>query len=219
MRIAALADIHGNLPAFEAVLADLPPVDAIVCAGDLVGYYPWPAEVVALIQQEAIISVQGNHDRAVATGAGFRFHSAAQAGVDVAIECLSEAEREWLAELPQSRTLFNGSVKIVHGHPDDPDRYTYPEAFTPNLLAGEDILILGHTHVQHAAMFPEGTIVNPGSVGQPRDGEPGAAYALIDLQNSTVEDRRVSYDIDRVVAKVKEADLPRSLGERLRNGR
>jgi diadenosine tetraphosphatase ApaH/serine/threonine PP2A family protein phosphatase len=121
--------------------------------------------------------------------------------------------------LPDERTLLDGRVKLVHGHPDDPDRYTYPGDFGPDLLGDEDLLVMGHTHVQHHEAYDEGLVVNPGSVGQPRDGDPDAAYAVVDLDAGTVDERRVSYDVDRVAAAVREAGLPRRLGERLYEGR
>jgi diadenosine tetraphosphatase ApaH/serine/threonine PP2A family protein phosphatase len=143
----------------------------------------------------------------------------AQAGVEYAREHLDDDALAWLASLPDERTLFDDRVKVVHGHPDDPDRYTYPADFAPGMLDGEDLLVLGHTHVQHYAVFEEGMLVNPGSVGQPRDGDPDAAYAVVDLDDRTVEERRVAYDVDRVAAAIEEAGLPARLGQRLYEGR
>lgn len=219
MRIAAIADIHGNLPAFEAVLEAMPPVDAIVCAGDIVGYYPWPSAVIELIRDRNIPTVQGNHDRAVASETGFRFNAMASAGVEYALDQLSESQRNWLATLPTTRSACDGKVVIAHGHPDDPDRYTYPEDFSADLLGDESLLVLGHTHVQGSVVLPDGMIVNPGSVGQPRDGRPGAAFSIVDLGRQTVSEQRVDYNIDRVVDAVASANLPPELGQRLKNGR
>jgi diadenosine tetraphosphatase ApaH/serine/threonine PP2A family protein phosphatase len=143
----------------------------------------------------------------------------AQAGVEYAREHLDDDALAWLASLPDERTLLDDRVTVVHGHPDDPDRYTYPADFAPGMLDGEDLLVLGHTHVQHHAVFEEGMLVNPGSVGQPRDGDPDAAYAVVDLDDRTVEERRVAYDVDRVAAAIEEAGLPARLGQRLYEGR
>ncbi|WP_248515632.1 metallophosphoesterase family protein [Salinarchaeum laminariae] len=219
MRIGVLSDVHANLPALEAVLDDLPPVDALLNAGDIVGYNPWPSECLATVRERDVTSVMGNHDRAVATDSNFRFNGMAAAGVRYAREALDDHDIEWLASLPDERTCFEGQVRIVHGHPDDPDRYTYVEDFSPSLLDDEDVLVLGHTHVQHAERYPEGIVLNPGSVGQPRDRDPRAAYAVLDLEDQTVECRRVKYDVDRAVEAVQDANLPGKTGERLRDGR
>lgn len=219
MRLGVISDVHANRPALEAVFADMPSVDVIVCAGDVVGYNPWPLDCVDAIRDRGIPTVQGNHDRAVASGDAAGFNGMARAGVDYARNQLGSGAIGWLGALPAERTVAGGRVKIVHGHPDDPDRYTYPRDFSPGLLGDEELLILGHTHVQHHAVFDEGIVLNPGSVGQPRDGDPDAAYAVVDLDDRSVEEHRVSYDVDAVVAAVEAADLPRRIGERLRDGR
>lgn len=219
MRFGVISDVHANLPALLAVLDDMPPVDAVVCAGDVVGYNPWPADCVDAIRDRGISTVQGNHDRAVASGDAAGFNGMARAGVDLARRRLGSSAIGWLGALPTERLVAGGRVKIVHGHPDDPDRYTYPRDFAPGLLGDEELLVLGHTHVQHHAVFDGGIVLNPGSVGQPRDGDPDAAYAVVDLDDRSVEECRVRYDIDAVVAAVEDADLPRRIGERLREGR
>jgi putative phosphoesterase len=219
MRVGVISDIHGNKVALDAVLADMPAVDALVCAGDVVGYNPWPAECLATVRERDIPTVMGNHDRAVGLGSSFRFNSMAAAGVEYAIEALSEDQLDWLGDLPEERRMLEDRVKIVHGHPDNPDRYTYPQQFDPALLGDEDVLVMGHTHVQHHEEFAEGIVMNPGSVGQPRDGDPRAAYALLDLDAMTVTDHRVAYDIDIVQAAVQDAGLPEQIGDRLEQGR
>ncbi|USZ71123.1 metallophosphoesterase family protein [Natronosalvus halobius] len=218
MRIGLCSDVHGNLPALEAVLADLPDIDALVCAGDVVGYNPWPAECVDRLRDLEVPTVMGNHDRAVARETTFRFNAMAAAGVELARERLTDAQREWLASLPDERLAFDGQVKIVHGHPADPDRYTYPQDFSPRLLEDESVLVLGHTHVQHVERYAEGVVVNPGSVGQPRDEDPRAAYAVLDIEALEVETRRVAYDVERVQQAVAEAGLPEKIGSRLARG-
>lgn len=219
MRVAAIADIHGNLPALETVLADLPDVDAIVCAGDIVGYNPWPAECIDLVRDHGIHCISGNHDRAVAQDTGFRFNHQAKAGVEFARAQLSESAITWLRRLPVSQTRFDDALRIVHGHPDDPNRYTFPGDMSSELLGAEDVLIMGHTHVQHVETFDAGIVCNPGSVGQPRDSDPRAAYAIIDLRDHSVTAHRVAYPIDRVRKAISDAGLPEGLGERLTVGR
>ncbi|WP_435117365.1 metallophosphoesterase family protein [Halolamina sp. C58] len=219
MQLGVISDVHGNLPALERVLDAMPSVDLLVCAGDVVGYNPWPAACVDAVRDRGIPTVQGNHDRAVASGDAVGFNGMAKAGVDHARDQLDAGAIGWLGALPTERRVADGRVKIVHGHPDDPDHYTYPREFTPDLLDGEALLIMGHTHVQHHAVFDEGIVLNPGSVGQPRDRDPDAAYAVVDLDDRSVEEHRVSYDVDRVVDAVEDAALPPEIGERLREGR
>ncbi|MCU4743181.1 metallophosphoesterase family protein [Natronoglomus mannanivorans] len=219
MRVGLVSDIHGNRVALEAVLSDMPSVDALACAGDVVGYNPWPAECVDAMRKRDVPTVLGNHDAAVVDRTGFRFNGMAQAGVKHAIEHLEDDHLEWLESLPEERLEFDGRVKLVHGHPENPDRYTYPEDFSPRLLGDEDVLVLGHTHVQHAERYADGIVVNPGSVGQPRDGDPRAGYAVLDLEAMTVETRRVSYDIEAVQRAVKDAGLPERIGTRLARGK
>ena len=219
MRIGVISDVHANRVALEAVLADMPTVDELICAGDIVGYNPWPGAVLKTIRERNVPTVQGNHDRMLASGRNFPGNEMARAGIRHARAELSEAAIEYLRELPAERRLFDGRVKMVHGHPEDPDRYTYPEEFGAELLGEESILVLGHTHVQHVAETTDGIVLNPGSVGQPRDRNPKAAYALIDLEQMAVELRRVTYDISQVERAVAEADLPLRTAERLRDGR
>ena len=218
MRVGAISDVHGNRVALAAVLSDMPAVDLLVCAGDVVGYNPWPAECVEEIRSREIPTVMGNHDRAVVEGSGFWGNEMADAGVQYAIDRLAESQREWLAGLPERLTVADGRVKLVHGHPDDPDRYTYPESFSASMLGDEELLVLGHTHVQGHRLTGEGIVCNPGSVGQPRDGDPRAAYAVVDLGTESVEERRVEYDVDAVVEAIEEVGLPARTGERLSRG-
>ncbi|MFC6756655.1 MULTISPECIES: metallophosphoesterase family protein [Haloarcula] len=231
MKVGVISDIHGNRVALREVLAEMPDVDRLVCAGDVVGYNPWHAECVDAIRGEPaalpegpwptvpIPTVMGNHDRAVAGETPFTFNGMAQAGVEHARDQLGEKQLSWLADLPAERLLFDDRVKIVHGHPEDPDHYTYPEEFGPDLLGDEELLIMGHTHHQHHEVYDDGIVCNPGSVGQPRDGNYRAAFAVVDLAERTVHEHRVAYDTTAVIEAVEAAGLPREIGFRLTQGR
>jgi putative phosphoesterase len=219
MRVGVISDIHSNEVAFDAVLADMPDVDAYVCAGDVVGYGPWPGECLATVRDLDAPTVMGNHDRAVATDSAFAFNSMARAGVEYSRDQLTDEQIDWLDDLPAERRVFDDRLKIVHGHPDDPDRYTYPSLFSPDMLDDEDVLVMGHTHVQAHEVFEEGIVMNPGSVGQPRDNDPRAAYAVLDLDTMTVAEHRVEYDIEAVEEAVEATDLPAKIGRRLHQGR
>jgi putative phosphoesterase len=235
MRLAVIADVHANHPALAAVLDDLPPVDALVCAGDIVGYGPHPAECVATLREWVtdhsvdLVAVQGNHDRAVVAGADIG-DGMAGAGVRHARAELDADAVAWLDSLPAVRTAFDGRLRVAHGHPEDPDRYVCPSLFDESLLADERVLVLGHTHVQASASFERAgwggserrLVLNPGSVGQPRDGDPDAAYATLTLDAGAATPEatlhRVEYDIERTVEAVEAAGLPTAAGERLRKG-
>jgi putative phosphoesterase len=231
MKVGVISDIHGNRVALSAVLADMPAVDALVCAGDVVGYNPWPGDCVVAMRGGGVLAeqphlpagevptVRGNHDRAATVGTNFAFNSMAAAGVRYARDVLDDDALAWLSELPTERTVLDGRLKLVHGHPDNPDRYTYPEEFDAGMLGTEDVLVTGHTHVQGHRVFDDGIVMNPGSVGQPRDGDPRAGYAVVDLDELSVAERRVEYDVEAVVDAVENAGLPDRIGTRLREGR
>lgn len=220
MQVGFCSDIHGNLVALEAVLSEMAgEVDRMLCAGDVVGYNPWPAECVRTLRKRSIPTVAGNHDRMVTSDRNFVGNRMAAAGVEHARRELDEDALGWLADLPVELTAVEGRVRVVHGHPDDPDRYTYPSQFSPSLLGEADVLVMGHTHVQHHEVYEEGIVLNPGSVGQPRDDDPRAAYAIVDMDELSIEEHRVEYDIDAVAEAVESAGLPMNTANRLRQGR
>jgi len=227
MRLALISDVHGNLPALEAVLEDIDAlgdggVDAVACAGDVVGYGPWPSECVERVREACSVVVQGNHDRTVQTPAEYSHNEMAMRGLEHAKRELDDEQREWLAELPPRTTVGRGRVRLVHSHPD-PDqlgRYVQPSEFTGlrPYLDDYDALVLGHTHLQHEAPVDGRLVVNPGSVGQPRDRDPDAAYAVLDVDDASVDLHRVEYDVDRVIQRVEDVGLPRRVGTRLLDG-
>jgi putative phosphoesterase len=222
MKVGLISDVHANLPALEAVLEDTPAVDRIVCAGDVIGYNPWPAECVERVREVAATTVRGNHDRTVETPDRYRANRMAEAGLEHAKASLSADQRAWLDGLPRAETFAGGRYLLVHSHPapEREDAYVYPEEF-PNLdrhMGDYDGIVLGHTHVQGERSVAGGVVVNPGSVGQPRDGDPDAGYAVLDTQTDEVDLRRVAYDVDRVSEAVADAGLPERTAARLYKG-
>ncbi len=219
MDIGVISDIHSNLPALKAVLDDMPEVDSIVCAGDVVGYNPWPVECVEIVQQVADVTVQGNHDRMVEAPHQYS-NPIARAGLEFAANQLSSDHREWLENLPRKTTIAGERFLLVHDHPTIQDRYIYPGEFDTLTKYLDDLegLILGHTHVQHTDTIEDKLLINPGSVGQPRDEDPRAAYAVVNTERKTVECKRTQYDVDSVISRVEEVGLPTKIGTRLLDG-
>ncbi|MDB2236726.1 metallophosphoesterase family protein [Halorubrum ezzemoulense] len=225
MKIGLISDVHANLPALETVLDDMPTVDRIYCAGDVVGYNPWPADCVERVRDVAAATVRGNHDRTVETPERYRANRMAEAGLERAKASLSADQRDWIGALPRTETFGGDRYLLAHSHPaaEREDAYVYPDDFpTLDRHMGEyDGIVLGHTHVQGVRKVAGGFVCNPGSVGQPRDGDPRAGYAVLDTTADgadAVETHRVEYDIDSVAEAVREADLPDLTAERLYEG-
>lgn len=233
MELGLISDVHGNQPALEAVLTDMPDVERIYHCGDAVGYNPFPHQVLETFVGEDIISIQGNHDRKISTDidsmgtasepearndAGVRPSELARASGIWTHERLDAEEIAYLADLPAELTIENGTVKLVHGEPGSQDARLYPEDYGLSLFDNESVLVHGHTHVQHAERFDDRLLVNPGSVGQPRDGDPRAAYAVLDLDTNTADLHRVTYPIEEVTDEIRRTSIPDQLCRWLEEG-
>ena len=218
MRVGLISDVHANRPALEAVLEDMPDVDAVVHAGDVVGYGPFPSAVIELFRENDVVSIQGNHDRGVLGDFHDNFHEIPKSAALWTTDRLTDDELAYIESLPVERELYGGKVKVVHGAPDKPNTYTYPEDFSADLLGEESVLVVGHTHVQAKSEFDAGVVVNPGSVGLPRDGDWRAGYAVLDVESATVDLRRVEYPKAETQAKVDEHGLPEALIDGLEHG-
>lgn len=245
-RLLVLSDIHGNLEALEAVLdeASRQHVDAAICLGDVVGYGASPHDVIDRLRALSLRAiVRGNHDRVCA---GFTsahtFSPAARTAIAWTQTQLSSDHSRWIASLSQGPTLLPPGILLAHGAPHDEDLYvqTSYEAYDVFGAYDEPLCLHGHTHAQTVFRLTEGQVfdetpvgracyrlvieahsrwlVNPGSVGQPRDGDPRAGYAILDLGASVVELRRVAYDVAGAQRKIRAAGLPASLAERLAIG-
>lgn len=248
MRIGLIADIHANAPALAAVLAALrrEGVDEIVCLGDVVGYNAEPDASVDLLRATTDRVVFGNHDFAVLHGDRLDgTNSAARTAIAWTRACLSPAARAWLAALP-ARLVSPGRYVAVHGcflHDDHYHGYVTGAAVRANLDAvaarpdWPTIAFCGHTHLPmcgwlegqivhsnpllRAVRWPaeaRAVLINPGSVGQPRDRDPRAAAAVVDLERREVTPIRCDYDLARTTAAIRSAGLPGALAERLRLG-
>jgi putative phosphoesterase len=207
MRILVVADIHGNRAALEAIQE---PFDICVCVGDLVDYGPEPGPCIDWAKKYAHFCVRGNHDHGVAQevqvqgAAGFRYLTAATRPLSIA--SLDSDQRRYLAELPTSRMFTLGGKRflLVHATPRDPmDEYAPPDVsfWAPRLTnLHVDYVLVGHTHVPYTLQVNGTMVINPGSVGLSRDGNPRAAYAVID--NNEVELKRVEYPLEETIAAV-----------------
>lgn len=245
MRYLILSDIHSNWEALESVLADAAgDYSQILCLGDLVGYGADPNAVTAWARQHVHRIVRGNHDKAVAGLLDLAwFNPAAAAAAIWTREQLQPENLEYLKRLPPG-PLGVESFRLVHGSPADEDDYvlTRWEAAQLRQYLESPLYFFGHTHVQggflvhrngtqvvpplrpsqrrHIFELPEDfwCLINPGSVGQPRDGDPRAAYAIYDSEERTVEFRRVPYNVSLAQRKILEAGLPAGLAHRLALG-
>jgi len=247
MRIMILSDVHANLAALEAVLrhanAHGTP-DAFWCLGDSVGYGPQPAECVARLKELGALWVAGNHERAATGAIGTEeFNPDAAAAAIWTKGRLSDGARAFLDTLPE--TTEDGDFTLVHGTlrwPIWEYLYSHEVALDHLTLQRTPFSLVGHTHVPLLVMedgaSPQGCelyrlddgdevklkregklVINPGSVGQPRDGDPRAAYAVYDTEGESVVLRRVEYDIEATQQLMAEAQLPRWLIDRLAIGR
>jgi putative phosphoesterase len=220
MRILLVADVHANWAALEAVRESF---DLCLCLGDLVDYGVEPGPCIEWARKHAAHAVRGNHDHGAAQHvvvsgtAGFRYLT----GLTRSITCgkLAEPERRYLAGLPLTKFLtLNGKrCLLVHATPRDPmDEFAPADVdFWQRRLEGIDVdfVLCGHTHQPYILQVGSVTVVNPGSVGLPRDGDPRAAYAV--FTDSVVELRRAEYPIDRAIQAVHETDLPDKAKEML----
>jgi predicted phosphodiesterase len=249
LRYAVLSDVHGNLPALEAVLADLdrrPGITAAYHLGDLVGYAPWPDEVVERLEERGIAGVAGNYDSTTATGhdhCGCRYEDPEQAE-------LAHRSYAWTRENTRPETVrtlaglpFRIDIRPRGGHTTGPVAVLVHGAPTLNTLywtddrsdgfcrkmigrtgiGAGDAILFGHTHVPWSRTVDGVLLVNTGSVGRPKDGDPRAGYVLLeahaDGRGWSVEHVRVEYDVERAAGAVEESGLPDAFARHLRDGR
>jgi len=240
MRFAIFSDLHGNLEAITAVLEDAQAHECThhVCLGDVVGYNANPHECVEIVQQLDCPVVKGNHDEQASLSTSSRdFNELAEQAINWTRKHLTEADRQWLGDLRLTRQVRD--FTIVHATLDTPAEWGYVvnnlDAVASFTYQHTPVCFYGHTHVA-AAFIRDGGVkrikeaelpidpgqkyfINVGSVGQPRDGDPRAAYCIYHTDREIVEQRRVKYDVATAQRKILSAGLPRLLAERLELGR
>ncbi len=244
MLYGIISDIHGNLEALEAVLGEMDnlKVDKIYCLGDIVGYGANPNQCVEHMRERDITCLMGNHDReAVSEDDPISFNDEARAAILWTREVLKPDNREFLKALPPRKTVGR-STMLCHGSPRSIDEYIFSASRASTVLAWLQIqaptirlLFFGHTHLQmYISTAPKDKVgdlsepvrlqrsyihlVNPGSVGQPRDGFQAASFLVYDSSQRTIEFRNVGYDVEKAAGKIESAGLPASLAERIKIG-
>src|SRR5271165_2232875 len=233
--VAVITDIHGNLPALEATLARIEEleIERIFCGGDLVGYGPHPNEVCTLVQERAIPTIYGNYDYAIGREqedcgcAYITQHDRDLGRLSVAwtLAHTDEAAKAFMRELPFDLhfELADLPVHLVHGSPRKVNEYLFedkPARLYERLAAAErdPVLVFGHTHKPWIHTYGEVLFINCGSVGKPKDGDPRAAFALLELDaNGRVQAsiERIPYDAQAVARQVEAAGLPREFAKKL----
>lgn len=238
---AIISDIHGNLEAFEAVLEAVSRenVDAVFCLGDLVGYGPNPNECVDLARERSQIVIAGNHDwAAIGYTETDYFNIYAKVAIMWTSETLTQENHEFLEKVPLLKRFNDKSIFLVHATPKEPEQWhyilNYNEAEENFAYLPDRFCLIGHSHVPvimernssgkinayRGRLFFNNDcsyIINVGSVGQPRDGNPLASYGLI--QHDRIEIKRVPYNIGKTQEKMRKAELPEYLVERIAVGR
>lgn len=214
MKLAVISDVHANRQALDAVLADATDAERVVCLGDVVGYGGSPAECVKRVREACDVAVSGNHDRFV-VDAGTYANPTVAASHRHARHCLGNDAFRWLGALPRRRDL-DGKL-LVHSHPTRLEEHVPPERASEIASATDaSVVLYGHTHLPCERRVGGTLVVNPGSVGQPRDGDPRASYAVID--DGHVDIRRVEYDVAEARRAIREAGIPTDAARRLSRG-
>lgn len=225
MRIGLLADVHGNIHALNACLDRFraAAVEKVLCAGDVIGYYPFVNEVIESLRRHDVIAIRGNHEAyllGLIQTSEERFH---RCSLDWVEEHLTPENRSFVSQLPARRAveLQGKRLLMFHGSPWSVEEYVYPDYphFDRFAHLDADLVVLGHTHIPMVRRSGTVTIVNPGSCGQPRDYNPQAAYGLLDTETMGVELGRVEYDVDAVCRGVADEGLWSELAVMLKRTR
>jgi putative phosphoesterase len=219
VKLALLSDIHGNAEALERALDAARDCGAerILCAGDCVGYYYEPARCLDLLDSWSVEYVTGNHEEMLRQSLddgdrGEEVRRRYGSGLSIALRELTMDRLRRLTTLPSTRTIKfdDTTVLLCHGSPWDVDTYVYPDAPPDSLdrcaAAGTDVVVMGHTHYRFARRWGRSLLINPGSVGQPRDRIPGAAWALLDTETGVCTLQTEAYDCSGLIARARATD-------------
>ncbi len=243
MRYLVISDVHSNAPALEAVQQDAPAYDQVVCLGDIVGYGPDPNACVAQVRELEPVCLAGNHDWGAVGRADVRvFNHEAREALIWTQHQLTRSNRTYLQSLAPQQKLVDG-ILLAHGSPRDPVwEYLVDASSAAQVFEGFEfeVVLVGHSHLPLATVWHDDVqraqplrgeeglqislkgrrlILNPGSVGQPRDGNPKASYALLDTKAGTWVFRRIAYPVEATQARMRAKDLPQRLIDRLELGR
>ncbi|MDP8011519.1 MAG: metallophosphoesterase family protein [Thermoplasmata archaeon] len=217
--LIVISDVHANIIALREIYKRFN-FGIVIHAGDIIGYNPYPYETIQFFIKQKIKTILGNHDRALINGDTFGLNEYASMAIEWTMQHLDNYSIEYLKSLKKSikMNIFGKRVAVYHGSPKNDDEYIYEEDLEENIIPKDvDVLILGHTHIPYVKRFNEKIVINPGSVGQPRDGDPRASFVRID-ENWNARIERVEYDIEEVYKKIEESGLPDFLGTRLFKG-
>ncbi len=213
MLLGIISDVHANKYGLKAVLDALQQhqVDAIICAGDIVGYYPFVNETISLLKENHVSCILGNHDAMLIGALDFSPQQQHQYKSDLTAAVIEPSNLEWVKNLPISLhlELENRRIEIYHGSPWEPlIEYIYPDYAHFELFKemSTDFVVLGHTHRPLLRHIDNVTVINPGSCGQPRDGLPGASYAILNMTNGALELKRAEYDVSRLVKELQQLE-------------
>ncbi|KNY27612.1 metallophosphoesterase family protein [Pseudobacteroides cellulosolvens] len=225
MRFAVLGDVHGNVYALRSVIEDINNrnVDFILSTGDLVGYMPFPNEVVDLIRRTGILSVQGNHDKYISSCKHLSNDQIAKmsqqeilanASAAYTNMVLTEENRNYLRSMPsQVRIQVDGlNVLVVHGSPRRIDEYMYEDSPALKEIAettDADIIISGHTHIPFTTVLKGKHIINAGSAGKPKHGRPDATYVIVDVKDNKVisEIIETPYEVEKIINAIESNNM------------
>jgi len=217
LKIAIISDIHGNYPAFSAVWGKIKNYQLVINAGDLTGYYPDINPVINQLKAKKIKNILGNHDRhLIERKLPADINPVITAPFEDNLKKITAENLAFLKKLPPSQTLELECLKIglFHGSPFDPDEYIFPDMPLDRFKKlNFDILILGHTHWPMVKKIGQMTLINPGSVGQPRDYDSRASYATLDTKSKKIEIIRLEYDVEKILREIKQLGFDPALGK------
>lgn len=230
MKIAIFSDVHGNLEALKAVLSDIKSknVDRVVCLGDLVGYGPFPNEVIDIIRNENILNIIGNYDTAVVNN-DIKYIQDNPLNREFAlpwsVKEVSEANKKYLKRLPQDIIIVEHGkvIKFVHGSTRAVNEYLLEDSKEANevmIELKEDVLVCGHTHLPYVKEYENKILINDGSVGKSKIGTPNITYIILDIEDEVkAEIVEVPYNYEETVKAMEERKFPQELIDNIKYGK